>query len=487
MRRLLAILALALVVPGLLFVGIGADGDDAGYEVRAVFDTVAAAVKGEDVKIAGAKVGTIKAMDLTRDDRAAVTLRIDDERFTPFHRDASCTIRPQQLIGEKFVECDPGSPDAAELPEISEGDGEGEHLLPLEQNSSPVDLDLVNNIMRRPYRERFAILLSELGVGLAGRGRELNEVIHRANPALRETDRVLKILARENDVLARLAEDSDAALAPLAREKEHLSSFIVQANRTGQATAERRADIERGLARLPRFLRELRPLMADLGAFAGQAGPVFSDLREAGPDVSRLIVAQEPFAEAALPAFRGMGDALERGRPALVNSRPVVRDLRRLGTDAAPTAENLARLTRSLDRTGGLERLMDLLYYSTTAINGFDDVGHYLRSALIVNVCTDYVSVPTGGCSARFGGGSSAAAGASSQSLEPRLAASFGNNRSDQPAASTPPLQPVDDLVGGDQLRDQSLGRVREQAEHPSPALEDVGSPLLDYLLEDTP
>ena len=483
MRRLIATLALTAAAAVLLVAGVAANGDGSGYKVRAIFDTVAAAVEGEDVKVAGAKVGVIESMDLTRDDKAAVTLRIDDERFTPFHRDASCTIRPQQLIGEKFVECDSGTPAAAELPEISRGEGEGEHLLPLERNSSPVDLDLINNIMRRPYRERFAILLSELGIGLAGRGRELNEVIHRANPALRETDRVLRILARENDVLARLAEDSDAALAPLAREKEHLSSFIVQANRTGQATAERRADLERGLARLPRFLRELRPLMADLGAFAGQAAPVFSDLRAAGPDVSRLIRAQKPFADAARPAFASLGDALERGRPALINARPVVRDLRRLGRDAAPTSQNLDRLTASLDRTGGLERLMDLAFYSTAAINGFDDVGHYLRSALIVNVCTDYVAVPTGGCSARFEGGVTSAAAATTKSVEPSMTASFSGDGPDQGGA--PPLQPVDDLVGGEELRDRQLDRVREQSELPSPALEEAGSPLLDYLLSE--
>jgi phospholipid/cholesterol/gamma-HCH transport system substrate-binding protein len=470
----------------LAVVGIAADGDDGGYKVRAVFDTVAAAVEGEDVKIAGAKVGVIESMGLTPDDKAAVTLRIDDDRFTPFHRDANCTIRPQQLIGEKFVECHAGTPAAAELPRISEGDGEGEHRLPLERTSSPVDLDLINNIMRRPYRERFAILLSELGVGLAGRGRELNEVIHRANPSLREIDRVLRILARENDVLARLAEDSDAALAPLAREKDHLSSFIVQANRTGQATAERRADIERGLARLPRFLRELRPLMADLGAFAGQAAPVFADLRAAGPDVSRLIRAQEPFAETARPAFVSLGDALERGRPALVAARPVIRDLRRLGRDGAPTSQDLARLTASLDRTGGLERLMDLAFYNTAAINGFDDVSHYLRSALQVNLCTDYATVPVGGCSARFEGGSAAVAAAgSSEQLEPRLAASFSGDPSDQ--AGVPPLLPVDTLAGGEELRERGLDRLRDQSEAGSPALDEVGSPLLDYLLEETP
>jgi ABC-type transporter Mla subunit MlaD len=485
-RRLIAILALTAAASVLVVAGVAANGDDGGgYKVRAIFDTVAAAVEGEDVKIAGAKVGVIEAMDLTREDRAAVTLRIDDERFTPFHRDANCTIRPQQLIGEKFVECEAGTPAASELPEISEGDGEGEHLLPLERNSSPVDLDLINNIMRRPYRERFAILLAELGIGVAGRGRELNEVIHRANPALRETDRVLRILARENDVLARLAEDSDAALAPLAREKEHLSSFIVQANRTGQATAERRADIERGLARLPRFLRELRPLMADLGAFANQAAPVFSDLRAAGPDVSRLIRAQKPFADAALPAFASLGDALERGRPALINAHPVVRDLRRLGRDSAPTSQNLDRLTASLDRTGGLERLMDLTFYSTASINGFDDVGHYLRSALIVNVCTDYVAIPTGGCSARFEGSSASAAEGAGQRLEPRLGTSFSNDRPGR--AGAPPLQSIHHTIGGEELRERELERLRDQSELPSPSLDGVESPLLDYLLEDTP
>ena len=105
-----------------------------------------------------------------------------------------------------------------------------------------MDLDLLNDIMRLPYRERFAILLSEFGAGLAGRGEELNEVIHRANPALRETDEVLKILADQNRVLARLARDSDRVLGPLARERESFADFVVQANsdRRGLRRAARR-------------------------------------------------------------------------------------------------------------------------------------------------------------------------------------------------------------------------------------------------------
>ncbi len=117
-------------------------------------------------------------------------------------------------------------------------------------------------------------------------------------------------------MLADLARDSDQVLAPLAREKERVTDFIVKANETGQATAARRADIERGLERLPAFLRELRPLMADLGGFAGEATPVVRDLNAAGEDVSRLIeelgplldgrprLAREPRARPPRPAVR---------------------------------------------------------------------------------------------------------------------------------------------------------------------------------------
>ncbi len=189
MRRLLTAVVLCAALPVVVLVGTGADGGGSSYKVRAIFDNVASAVPGEDVKVAGAKVGVIESMDVTDNKKAAMVLKIEDDRFSPFRKDAKCSVRPQSLIGEKFVECEPGTASSPELDEIQEGDGEGQHHLPLDRTSSPVDLDLVNNILRRPYAERFSILLSEFGTGLAGRGKELNEVISRANPALKETDR----------------------------------------------------------------------------------------------------------------------------------------------------------------------------------------------------------------------------------------------------------------------------------------------------------
>src|SRR4051794_571475 len=119
MRRLAAATLLTLGLTGAAVFGVAANGGGGpGYPGRAIFDDVASAVPGEDVRVAGAKVGSIGKMDVTPQKKAAVQLKIDDGGFTPFHSDAHCTIRPQSLIGEKFVECTPGSPSKPELKKI---------------------------------------------------------------------------------------------------------------------------------------------------------------------------------------------------------------------------------------------------------------------------------------------------------------------------------------------------------------------------------
>jgi ABC-type transporter Mla subunit MlaD len=390
-------------------------------------------------------------------------------------------IRPQGLIGEKFVECEPGSSSAQQLDEIESGPGKDERLLPVANTSSPVDIDLLNDILRLPYRERFAILLSEFGTGLAGRGDELNEVIHRANPALRETDKLLKVLAGQNRTLANLARDSDEALGPLARERRRVSDWIVQANATGEASAERRADISRGINRLPEFLRKLKPLMADLDDFAVQGTPVATDLNEAAPKLDDLIRNLGTVSTAGNESFPSLGDALERGRPALIRARPLIQDLRRLGKQAAPATKDLDLLTASLQQTGGIERINDFLYYLSLSTNGFDSIGHYLRAGLVTNGCSNYFTRPAGGCKGTFFDPfATTSAKARNAKFDPKAQKSNG---SVSPSGTL--LQGL--LGGGDDAsarreRDQNLQRLRDGASSPSPGMQGK-EPMLDYLL----
>src|SRR3954452_20266308 len=113
MRRIATLLLLGLGLPAVLVFGTGAGQDDgAGYEVRAIFDNAAYVVKGEDVKVAGAVVGRVKSLDVTPNKKAAITLEITEGGFTPWRTGATCTVRPQSLIGERFVACTTG-PDSA--------------------------------------------------------------------------------------------------------------------------------------------------------------------------------------------------------------------------------------------------------------------------------------------------------------------------------------------------------------------------------------
>ena len=237
--RRIAAAAGAVAVAGVVLLTVSAGGSNRAYSVRAIFDEAANIIPGENVKIDGVKVGTVGSVTPTPQAKAAVVLNISNPGFKDFRADATCTIRPQALIGEKFVDCLPtqprpeGTPLPPSLHKIPSGhEGAGQWLLPVENTHSPVDPDLLNDINRLPERQRFTIILNELGAGLAGRGSDLKVVLQRANPALQELDRVLKILAGENRVLAKLAVDSDAALKPFAAVRRRVADFIVQANTT---------------------------------------------------------------------------------------------------------------------------------------------------------------------------------------------------------------------------------------------------------------
>jgi phospholipid/cholesterol/gamma-HCH transport system substrate-binding protein len=188
MKRVAAILLVVAAAVVVAVLALGASNDDDGngngpYKVRAIFDSAFAVIPGEDVKIAGVEVGQIESLDVTDDKRAAIVLNINKPGFGDWREDATCIIRPQSLIGEKFVECTPTQPRGSDEPappllkKIEDGPGKGQFLLPVQNTRRSVDLDLINSIYQLPERQRLTIILNELGTGLAGRGADLNEVI----------------------------------------------------------------------------------------------------------------------------------------------------------------------------------------------------------------------------------------------------------------------------------------------------------------------
>jgi ABC-type transporter Mla subunit MlaD len=448
MRRIAAASVLIVAVGALLVVGLGAKGGGpTPYNVRAIFDNASAVVVGEDVRIAGAPVGTITAEGVTRGKQAALTLQINNSAFVPWHANASCEIRVQSVIGEKFVDCNPGTSNYPRLSRIKHGPGAGSYYLPVTRTQSPVDFDIVQNISRLPVREQFALILNELGTGLAARGSDLNAVIRRADPALGYTDRVLKILAQQNHTLAQLATNSNTVLGALARVKRELTGFIQQANTTSVASAARATDEARSFHLLPGFLRQLQPLERDLGVLAGQGTPLFTSLSNAAPGINSQYQQLAPFARATRTALISLGHAAVQQQPALLGTIPLDKRLERLGKSTAPAATQLDRLLSSLQNTGGIQFLMKLLFNGTGATNGFDASGHYIRTQALFGSCTAYALVPVPGCSANFVHSGAAAADATLLGLSRDRPAVAAAVRSVQKTGSQPPRHALTSLL----------------------------------------
>lgn len=410
MRRL-ALIALALVALAAYLIVSTAAKEPGSYHVDVVYDSAQGLIKGVDVRVAGAKVGRVTDLQVTEQKRAKVSLQITAAGFKNFHQDAFCSIRLQSLIGEKYVQCNPGTPGTPSLegqngkPPLLHVNGSVVNGQRVGGTSSPVDLDLIQDIMRMPYRDRFRIILAELGTGVAGRGDELNDVIRRANPALAQTDRVLKILARQNRILADLVKNSDTVIQPLARDRKQVANFIVVANETAQASASQRGNIARSIRLLPGFLSELQPTMTRLAKLTDEMGPTVAALNKASPDLSRFIIELGPFSKDAIPAIQSLGDTADVGKVALVDFGPTATQLKSLGASLNPVSANLDKLTANLKATGGVDELLKFIFYVPSSTNGYDSISHYLRASLQVNLCSNYATEEIPGCLAGFGGG----------------------------------------------------------------------------------
>jgi ABC-type transporter Mla subunit MlaD len=415
-----AVVAIVLLASG--------DSSSSGYRIRAYFDSGGFMVHGEQVRVAGANVGTVESVDVSMPGeidsyeggrwsavpgKAVLVLNIADPGFQDFRRDATCMIRPQSLIGEKYIDCRPtlprapGSQPAPPLRRVADGEpGAGEYILPFESNGTSVDPDLINDIQTLPYAQRFRLIFNELGATFAGRGSDLKEVVKRANPVLRDTDRLLGTLNEQRDRLAQLASDSEQILRPLSRDRAHVAGFLSNSGAAAQATAERGADLEASLRKFPRFLREFRLTMRSLQGFSEAATPVFADLGKAAPSLTDATKTLTPFSEASTVALKSLGESGEEAGPLLRQAEPVVRKAGELArTGVSPTGE-LAKLLVNIQKTKGWDYLVETIYNTTATVNAFDQYGHFARTAVQLSNCTDYQlgPQPGGGCTSKFTG-----------------------------------------------------------------------------------
>lgn len=353
-------------------------------EVRAVFADTGALRAGDEVRIANVRSGFVESITLV-DGQPVVDMRLEGGRQV--YADASAGIGARSALGQKFVELDPGEPEAGEL----------SGPIPVGRTVPSVELDQVLDTLDKKTRESAASMIRQTGGGLAGRGNDLSDGLRALPEILEDLGSVSEALTADDGAdTAALLRTANGLASHLTGQEQQLADLVEQSGRTFEALdpddgkvlgelleaapptlVEVRAalqSLDEPLARTSSAARSLRP-----GAVAlGRATPsVRGLLREAVtplskvPDVSgqtEIVVDQlTPLLEDARPVVQQLGDTLRRAQ------RPL--------TTIAPYSDEV------------------LLFFTNaySALSQGDAAGRWLRFFPVVNPEILYSSVPVRG------------------------------------------------------------------------------------------
>jgi virulence factor Mce-like protein len=412
MKRILASAAVLLAVGAFLVFTLGSSSGSGAPTYKIQLDNAFGLVTGADFKVAGVIAGTIKSIDLDQKTlHAVVTVQVSQKGFGAFHSDAFCQSRPQSLIGEYFVDCDPGH-NGRVLPPGS--------TIPVTQTQSTIPADLVQNIMRMPYRERFSLIINELGAAVASRSEDLQTALRRADPALAETDNLLALLANDATTIRDLNANANSVITALANNSRQVQRFVVEANNTATDSATQAPAITATWNKLPAFLEQLRPAMAKLGAAADAQDPVFTNLNEAASNLQVFFHELTPFSRESVPSLQSLGNASAVGKPAVQAATPAVAHLNQFAKPTPELAQNLAIVLQALNTRSpipnyaggpverdprspaggkgytGLEGVLQYAFNITNAISYYGTYGHMLGVDLFANqTCSAYTTPQT--------------------------------------------------------------------------------------------
>ncbi len=359
---------------------------DEALSLTAVFSDASALIPGNEVKVGGVTAGKVDRIDLVGG-KAVMRFSIAPE-FLPVHRDAKAIIKPVSLLGERYVDLDPGSDAAPLLEDGSE--------LPTTQTGRLADLDEVLDVVDKPTGEALAATLTTLGLGVRGNGAAADKALTMLPGALKDTDKLVSILQQQNGTLNQLVDAVTPVTAALDTERgQRLDGLVDNAGQLLGATAAEQKALEQSLQALPATLREARARLASLSGTADQATPLLQDVRPVTTDIRQISTELSELGKAADPALARLQPVLQKAQQLITQARPVAADL----AAAAPKAKSAADDARPvvLGLIGDdqkLSNLLDFIRNWALTTNGEDGLSHYFRAHAIVSEETLMGPVP---------------------------------------------------------------------------------------------
>jgi phospholipid/cholesterol/gamma-HCH transport system substrate-binding protein len=287
------------------------------YEVTAEFENAAQLVRGSQVVVGGAPVGSVKDIQLGDHGQALVTFSVGSD-YAPLHRGTTATIRSYSLSGiaNRQVQLTlPASNQAG--PSIPSGGD-----LSTQETVSEVDLDQLFNTLNPKTIRNFKHVIQGFEVSYEGVGKQANTGFRYLNPFLSTSRRVFSELTLDQNAFSRLIVDTSHLSGALAQRAPDISGLIHNTNLMMGALGSQRIALADAVSKLPGFMRE--------------ANTTFVNLRATLDDLDPLVDASKPVADRLGPFFR---------------------EFRAAASDAVPTISDLDQIIK---RPGKNNDLIDL-------------------------------------------------------------------------------------------------------------------------------
>jgi phospholipid/cholesterol/gamma-HCH transport system substrate-binding protein len=259
--------AVTLLLTAALAQTLGAWAPGGGTTYRAQFTDVAGLLVGDDVRIAGVKVGRVERIALAGKDAGAgsagavaeVSFSVDDQ--VPLATNVRAKIRYRNLVGQRYLTLVAAPGGAGRLAP----DG----LIPLAQTTPALDLTVVFN----GFRPLFVGLTPE----------DVN----------RFTYEIIQVLQGEGGTMASLLRRTASLTNTLADRDAAIGRVITNLNAVLGTLAERDANLDETIVRLQQFVSGLAAdrvaigeAVASIGELADTTGTLIRDIR---PDLAQDI------------------------------------------------------------------------------------------------------------------------------------------------------------------------------------------------------
>ena len=338
-------------------------------EVKVAFDDLSGLNNGDDVRIAGKRVGYIHDLRI-EDDQAIAVLKLDDPDTKLYEDATAARVSDRSGLGQKFINLNPG--------DKSTGPMRDDSTIPSSETVKAEDINVLLDVFDEKTRKNAQTSLQNLGGGMIGKADDMQAFTKEASGILRNTGTVSEALSTGQGVpLGDLLESADRISARMATRDKELASLVDEMAVTVDAFGvdegnQVRASLDLAPGTLDAAHSALQTLdtpLQDLAVAMRDIRPGASALGETTPEFRALM------REAVRPLDKvpGVNKVAKPGVKALdrvvTDARPLAHQSIKAGNNGSPLATEFGRYSAYVAEY--YRRAASVLGYSDNGGNAF--------------------------------------------------------------------------------------------------------------------